>query len=121
MAESTFERDAVVGFKNSQAGFEQPSPGHNDDVEPWRDLIMSENLSYQPFSSISLHGAAEFLRRGYAQAPRFLMIGQEEDGAEPSVNSGAVLVNLLKIAAAPDSLVGTESERPVHDGAPIHY
>ena len=109
MAESTFERGAVIGFKNSQAGFEQPSPGHNNDIEPWRDLIMSKNLSYQPFSSISLNGAAEFLRGGYSQAPRFLMVGQEKDGAEAPTEADAILVHQLKIGPSPDPLLGTES------------
>ena len=115
MAESTFERGAVVSFKNGQAGFEQPSPGHDDDIEPRRDLIMSENLSYQPFSSISLDGAAEFLRGGYPQAPRFLMVGQEENRAEAAVEADAILVDLLKIRPSPDPLIGTESSGSAHD------
>ena len=109
MAESTFERGAVISFKDSQAGFEQPSTGHNDDIEPWRDLVTSKNLSYQPFSSISLNGAAEFLRRGYPQAPRFLLVGQEKNRAEAAIEANAVLVDLLEVGPPADPLVGTES------------
>jgi hypothetical protein len=119
MAESTFERGAVVSFKNSQAGFEQPSPGHDNDIEPRRNFIMSENLSYQPFSPVSLDGAAEFLRGGDPQTPRFLVVGQEKHGAEGSIDAGAVAIHQLKISPSPDPLYGTESKGSAHDRVPI--
>src|SRR6185295_3307258 len=108
MAESTFERGAVVSFKNSQAGFEQPWAGHNDNIEPRRDLIMPENLSYQPFSSGSLNGTAQFLRSGNSEAPLFLTVGQEKNRAEAGIDTDAIFVDMLKIGPAPDPLVGTE-------------
>ena len=59
---------AVFGFKGGQAGVEQLSLGHDDDVEPRRDLVTTENLSNQSFSTISLDRAAQLLRGGDAQA-----------------------------------------------------
>ena len=50
---------AVIGFKGGQAGVEQLALGHDDDVEARRDLVATENLSNQSFSSISLDRAAQ--------------------------------------------------------------
>ena len=52
--ETPFEEVAIVGFKDGQAGVEQLALRDDDDVEPGRDLVATENLSYQSFSAISL-------------------------------------------------------------------
>ena len=63
MAETTLEEGSVIGFKGGQAGVEQIAFGDDHDVEPIRDLVTTENLSNQSFSSISINGATEFPRR----------------------------------------------------------
>jgi hypothetical protein len=79
---------------------------------------MSENLSYQAFSSISLDSAAQFPGRGYSQPPRFPMVGQEKNRTETAIEANAIPVDLLKIGSSPDPLHGTESSRSAHQ-API--
>ena len=63
LLESAFDECSVIGFKSSEGGLEQVALGYYDDVEPWRDLVTPENLSYQSFSSVSLDRAAQFSRR----------------------------------------------------------
>lgn len=62
-----FEGGAVIGFKDGEAGPKELALGHDDDVESRRNVIMTEDLSYQSFSAISLHRAAELLRCRDAQ------------------------------------------------------
>jgi len=51
----------------------------DDDVEPWRDLVATENLSYQSFGAVSPNRAAQFLRRRDAQAP-YGLLGRQDKG-----------------------------------------
>jgi len=104
-AESAAEDGTVIGFKGSQAGFEELATRHDNDVEACRDLVMPENFPYQPFSEISLDGAAELFRRRDAQAAPGLAVGQGEDRAEPTMDPRAVIVYLLKLAASPNPLI----------------
>ena len=73
-AHSTLEEGSVFSFKNRQAGVEQLAVGNDDDIEPRRDLVTTEDLSYQSFRSVSLDRAADFFRRGDAQASDRLLI-----------------------------------------------
>ena len=102
------EGAAVIGFKNSQGGVEQLALGHDDKVEAWRDLIMTENLSYQSFSAIPLNRASQFLRRGYSQPADIELVGQDEERAVATVDADTVLVSLLKISATTDALIGAK-------------
>jgi len=69
---------------------------------------MTENLSYQPFSTISLDRTPQLLRSGDSQPADIELIGQDEERAVATVDAGTVLVGLLKISAAPDPLAGAE-------------
>ena len=60
------ERSVVV-FKDSQARAEQFATRHDDDIETWRDVISTENLSNQTLSTVSDDCAAESLRSGDAE------------------------------------------------------
>jgi len=53
-----------LGFKGTQGGIEQFPLWDDDDIKAGRCLVATENLSNQSFSSISLDGAAQFLRGG---------------------------------------------------------
>ncbi len=46
VSEAPFEEVAIICFKNGQAGVEPPAFGNDDDIEPWRELVPTENLSY---------------------------------------------------------------------------
>jgi hypothetical protein len=67
---------------------------------------MTENLSYQSFSTIPLDGAPQLLRSGDSQPADIELVGQDEERAVATVDAGTVLVSLLKISAAPDPLAG---------------
>jgi hypothetical protein len=105
LAESTFQSGSVIGFKGSQAGFEEFAARHDDDVEARRHFVTSENLSYQPFSAISPYGAPKLFRRRDAQATGLPVVRQDEERAEPAMDSGAALVDLLKVDASANPLV----------------
>jgi hypothetical protein len=110
LAESTSERGAVIGFKGSQAGFEQLATRDHDDVEARRDLVVPENLTYQSFRAVSLDGTAKLLRRRDPQATCALAVGEGEDRAEPAMNPGAMLVDVLKLSAPANPLIRLEFE-----------
>ena len=99
---------AIVSFKNGQRGVEQLALGDDDDVEALRDLIPTENISNQSFSTVSLNGSAELLRSGDAQTPHRALVGKDEHRREPPVDAGAAFIDFLKLGAAPDALVRPE-------------
>ena len=103
-SESAFDKRSVIGFKCSEAGLEQVALGYDDDVEPCRDLIAPENLSYQSFSSVSLDRAAQFLRSGHAQPAHRLLVRQEKDGEISAMDADAAVVNLLEFGPPTDFL-----------------
>jgi len=105
VAESASEDGAVIGFKGSQAGFEELATRHDDDVEACRDGVMPENFPYQTFGAISLDGAAELFRRRDPEAAPGLVVGQGEDRAEPTMEPRAVLVHLLEFTAPANPLI----------------
>ena len=107
-AQTSFEDVAVIGFKNSQAGVEQLPFRHDNDVETGRDLVSTENLPNQPFRSITDYGAAQLARGGDSQPADFELVRQNKHRGEAAVDPGAVLVDVLKIGAPTDPLVGSK-------------
>jgi hypothetical protein len=107
--ESAFEGGAVIGFKGSQRGLEQLATRHDHDVEACRKFSAPENLSYQSFSSVSLNGAAQFLRRRDPQAAGRLVVGQDEQRAVAAANPGAALVDLLKFGVTADPFLAPKA------------
>jgi hypothetical protein len=103
-AGSAVKGSAVIGFKGSQTGFEEFSPRHDDHVEAGRELVLSENLSYQSLSAISYNRPAKFSCRRDSEAADVLLIGQDKKRAVASADSISMLVDPLVIGAAPDSL-----------------
>ena len=67
---ATFEGGAVIGFEHGEADLEELALWDNDDVEAWRDVIVTEDLSYQTFSAISVNRTAELFRGGNPEPPR---------------------------------------------------
>jgi hypothetical protein len=99
---------AVIGFKDGKAGPKELALGDDDDVEAWRDVIMTENLSYQSFSAISLNSAADLLCRRDAKPAHRRLVGLHEQRAIPAMDPRASLVNLLELRMTPDPLVRTK-------------
>ena len=102
---------AIFGFKGSQGGVEDFTLGHDDHVEAWRDLVSTENLSNQSFSSISLNRAAHFLGRRDSEPAISAVAGQQEDGQIAPARPKAALVDQLEVGATADMLAGPESRR----------
>src|SRR5438067_10984843 len=111
--EAPFKAVAIVGFKDGQGGVEQFAFGDDDNVEAWRDLVATENLSYQSFSSISLNGAAELFRRRDAQPTDRVRVPKDEQGSVAPVDPGATFVHLPKLHATPDTFIGPELSGPL--------
>ena len=99
---------AIVSFKDGQGGVEQLALGNDDDVEPGSDLVPTENLSNQSFSSVSCNRSAELFRSCDAKASHRTLVGKDEYGCEAPVDACAPLVDFLKLGAAPDTLVRPE-------------
>jgi len=82
---------------------------------------MTENLSYQPFSTISLDRTPQLLRSGDSQPADIELIGQDEERAVATVDAGTALVSLLKISAAPDPLTGAEFHQLSARGVQLRF
>ena len=106
--ETAGERGAIFGFKDTQTGVEQFAPGDDNHIETRRDLVTTEDLSYQSFSSVSYDGAAEFFGGRDAQASNRAAVWKNKQRGITAVNSRAALIDLLKFDAAADVLVGPE-------------
>jgi len=106
--ESAFEQCAVIGFKGVKTGVEQLALGYYDDVEPTGDLVTTENLSNQSFSSISYDGSPELPGRRDAQPSHLERVRKEEDRAVAAVDSDAPIVDLLELGAPADPFGGAE-------------
>jgi hypothetical protein len=110
--ETAVECLSEFAFNGSQAGVEQVSLWHHDDVDAGGGLVATKNLSNQSFRSISYDGAAEFFGGRDAQAADLEFIRQGEHREEPSVDPGAAIVDSLIFDAAADPFVPTESGHP---------
>jgi hypothetical protein len=116
LPKTTFEEVSVVSFKNRQAGVEQLALGNDHDVKSRRDLVTTENLSYQTFSAIPHDCSAQLLRGGNAEATHRERIRTNKQRAVPAVDACALLVDLLELGAAADPLMPL---KPGHAGTLI--
>jgi hypothetical protein len=108
LREPAIEGVAVIGFKGSQAGFEQLAPRDDDHVEAGRDLISTENLTYQSLRAIPPDGSADLFRDRNPEAANPAIGRQDEQRAVPTLYPGAVLEGPLKLGAVADPFAGTE-------------
>ena len=67
LANPAADERSIVVFKGIQARAEQLAAGHDDDIEAWRDVISTENLSNQTLSTVSDDCATQSLRGGNAE------------------------------------------------------
>src|SRR5262249_12590613 len=94
-----FELVEVIALKGCQAGVEQFPLGHDNDIEPRRDLVATKNLSNQTFRSVSRDRPAK-LARGRDTQPRVRqLVGQQEEREIPAMRPGPAVVNPLEIGA----------------------
>jgi hypothetical protein len=109
-----FKAVKIVGLKDGQGGVEHLALGYDDDIKPWRDVVVTENLSYESFSSISSNGSAQLFRGRDAQPSDRAMIGQDEHGRVAAVDPGTALVDFLKLGATADALMLPEPRQMVY-------
>ena len=105
---TAFKAAAIVSFKDGQCGVEHLALGYDHDIKPRRDVVTTENLSYQSFSSVPLNGSAELFRRRDAQTSDRAVVGQDEHRRVAPMNSGAAFIDFLKLGAAADAFVRPE-------------
>ena len=110
MTEASFDEVSVISFKGAQAGVEELTLGNHDDIEPWRDLISTKDLSNQSFSSVSLNRAADLPGRRDPEPSHPPLVGQYENRAVAAVDANTALVDLLELRAPADVFDWTESQ-----------
>jgi hypothetical protein len=106
--EAAFEDVSVISFKDVQAGVEQLALRDDDDVEAWRELVATENLSNQSFRSIPDDRAAQFPGRRDAEPADAGRVRQDEHRAVTAVGAGAPFVDLLELGAPADPFGGAK-------------
>ena len=99
---------AVIGFKNSQADAEELALRHHDDVVARRDLVATENLSYQSFSTIPHDGAAQLSGGGDAEASHIEPVGQYEQRGIAPPDASTPFVGELEFRSSANPLDRTE-------------
>ena len=107
-AKRFLENVAEFSFKGCQAGVEQFAFRDDDDVEAWRELVATKNLSNQSFSSISLDRTAEFPGGGDSQPADRQAVREREQRQIAAVRPDTAIVNLLVLRAATDAFVRPE-------------
>jgi hypothetical protein len=94
---------SIFGFKGCQVDVEQFALGHHDHIETRDQLIVTENLSNQPFGSVSLDRAAKLSSGGDAKAPNGQTVRQEEDRGVTPMHPKAAIVHLFEFDALADA------------------
>ena len=115
-SKGSFENVAELGFKGSQAGVEQFAFRNDDDVEAGRELVATENLSNQSFSSISPDGPTELAGRRDAEAADAELVGEQKDRRVAAMDLDAAVVHLLELGTAADPLGWSELQLFAADG-----
>jgi hypothetical protein len=106
-----FESVAELGFKGNQAGVEQFAFRDDDDVEAGRELVATEDLSNQSFSSISLDRAAQFPGSRDSQPAYRQVVRERKQRQIAAVRPNTTIVNLLVFGTPANAFVRTESLR----------
>jgi len=108
LEQSTGDGGAIVGFKGGQIRRKELATGHDDDIEAWRDVISTKNLSNQSFRAVSNDRTAQPFRRRNAQPADGETIGLREQRVVAAWCAGPVLVDVLKVRMAANPLSRAE-------------
>ena len=104
LTDTALDRVTIFGFKDSQRGVEQPALRNDDDIKPRRDVVTTENLSYQSFGPVPDNSAAKLLRRGDAQSSEGALVGKDEERDIPPGYPTATLVDFLKLRSPTNTI-----------------
>jgi hypothetical protein len=110
LAKASFDEVSIVSFKGAQAGVEEFAFRDDHDVESIGDLVSTENLSNQSFSSVSCNRAADLPGRCDPEPPHAPIVRQDEDRAVAAVESHPPLVDPLELGTPADVLGWMESQ-----------
>lgn len=114
---ASLESVAELTFKGDQRRAEQFPPGHDDNIEPRRELVATEELPNHTLGSVAFNRTAKLFRGGDSQATFGKSIGQTEQGEFPGVDLDALIVDTLVLGSASNPLVATKS---CHNDQPEH-
>jgi hypothetical protein len=92
----------ILGNREKR-GIEQLATGNHDEIhaELSRALqLLTEHLSNQPFSPISVHRPAKFSGGDQAQSRQYLSVWQEDEREVAAMKPAASLEYVLELAAA---------------------
>jgi hypothetical protein len=101
----------LVG-KRGKRSVEQIAARNDHRVDPRVPVtlyMLPEHLSYQPFSSVPLDGAADFARCDDPQARCREPVGQQEQREMPALESGTPFEDLPKLTTAPHAAISREA------------
>ena len=105
------EGGAVFDFKSRLAGCEKLPLGHDDHVETWSALVVTEDLSNQSFNHVSLDRAAQLFRSGHPEAPDGTSVGEDEERQIAPVNLRPLGIHALKFSPPSDTFVAVQAMR----------
>jgi hypothetical protein len=111
-AEISFDVVTVFALNGSQTGVEEFALGDHHHVKPRRNLMTTESLSNETFSSISLDGSTNPLRRRNPKPADWCPVGQYEQGRQAAMNPDATFIHPLELRAPADVFVRPEAHQP---------
>ena len=107
--ETAFKGMTEFSFNGDQTGVDEFTRGDDNHVESWRDLVKSEDLSNQSFSSVSRNRTSELPGRGDSQPANRQIVCQGEEREVLTVNSDAALIDALIVHPATNALDSGET------------
>jgi hypothetical protein len=102
---ASLKRSAKIRFKAGKRGIEQFPTRYYDDIDSRPDrqaCCLPEDLSYQPFSSISPHRVAELAGGHDPESRRSRFIGRDQHCKVASLGPQRQIENALEFTATPD-------------------
>ena len=86
---------------------------YDDDVEAWRDVITTENLSNQSLRPVSYHCASQAFRGGHSKSANREAVRLGEQRVIPARNPAAVGVDVLELRVPANTLNRAKLQQPL--------
>ena len=95
----------VIGLKAGERRIEHFPAWHEDDIQPRRRFLFSEQLAGEALGPVPHYGGAEFSGGGDPKATPLAAVWRHEQGHKPARQPQAVLVRLLEFWPSSDAFV----------------
>ena len=95
----------VIGLKAGERRIEHFPAWNEDDIQPRRRFLFSEQLAGETLGPVPHYGGAEFSGGGDPEATPLAAVCRHEQGHEPARQPQAMLVRLLEFWASPDAFL----------------